>query len=118
MLAIGIDIFSDSTLTQVVLLLLAFVLSALIGIERELYHTKSARRPCDRPVPGHREYSGRRCPPHPAAHGDHVVVVLVYKESQGVLREVLARSTSLGYQTALITTNKLETPDRPTTAAP
>ena len=30
------------------------------------------------------------------------------------IREVLARSTSLGYQTSLITTNKLEAADRPT----
>ncbi len=39
---IKIDFFSDTTLTEVALLLLAFVLSALIGIERQRYHTKSA----------------------------------------------------------------------------
>ena len=39
---LDIEVFSDTTLTQVALLLLAFVLSALIGVERELYHTKSA----------------------------------------------------------------------------
>lgn len=42
-------------------------------------------------------------------HGHHVEVVLIYKEGRGVLREVLAGSTSLRYQTSLITTNKLET---------
>lgn len=197
-----INFFSDSTLTEVTLLLLAFVLSALIGIEREYYDTRSA---------GLRThilvglgavvftlvsiygFSGMLGPymtldPSRIAagvvagigflgagvifvrqnvvnglttaasiwvtaaigmasgagmvvlaivatalylitviildvfgrhirrpHGDQLVTVILYKENQDVLREVLALSTSLGYQTSLTMTNKLETPDKPTT---
>lgn len=199
---LDIRVFSDSTLTQVTLLLLAFVLSTLIGIERERYHTKSAGLRTHVLVGlgsavftlisiyGFSTTLDASVTPDPSRiaagvvtgigflgagvifvrqnivnglttaasiwvtaaigmasaagmvviailatalylitvsvlddfarrirrpHGDQLVVVVVYKEGQGVLREVLARSTSLGYQTALTTTNKLETPDKPTT---
>ena len=199
---LDIEVFSDTTLTQVALLLLAFVLSALIGVERELYHTKSAGLRTHLLVGlgaavftlismyGFSTTPGAHVSVDPSRiaagvvtgigflgagvifvrqnivnglttaasiwvtagigmasapgmviiavlatflylttvsildvfarrirrpHGDQVDVVVVYKEHQeGVLREVLARSTSLGYQTSLITTNKLEAADRPT----
>lgn len=50
----------------------------------------------------------------PRSHG-HQAVVVAYREAQGALREVLARSTALGYQTTLTTTNKLETPGKAST---
>lgn len=50
----------------------------------------------------------------PRPHLEHVVVV-AYKEGRGALREVLARSTDLGYQTALTGTTKVETPGKAAT---
>ena len=194
--------FSDSTLTEVVLLLLAFALSTLIGIERERYHTKSAGLrthvlvglgaalftlvsiygfsalldPSLTPDPsrvaagivtgigflgagvifvrqnivnglttaasiwvtaaiGMASAAGmvviailgtalylitvsildRLARRIRRPHGDQLVAVITYNENQNVLREVLARSTGLGYQTSLTTTTRVETPNMPAT---
>lgn len=188
-----IDFFSESTLTEVALLLLAFVLSALIGIERERNHKSAGLRTHILVGLGAAVFTlvsiygfGAVLGPHVsldpsriaagivsgigflgagvifvrqnivnglttaasiwmtaaigmatgagmviiavAATGLHLltvsvltvvarylpkprghrVFVVTYKEAHGVLREVLARSTTLGYKAALTTTNKVE----------
>ncbi len=197
---LDIDFFTSTTLTQAALLLLAFVLSALIGIERERYHKSAGLRTHILvglgaalftlvSMYGFTAVLGPSVTLDPsrvaagivagigflgagvifvrqnivnglttaasiwmtaaigmasgagmvviaiAATGLHLltvsvltvvarhiprprgnqVFVVTYKETPGVLREVLARSTSLGYQTALTATNKMESHDKATT---